>query len=108
MWIRVTALHSSRHPAVSTTAKADARLGLVLAGRYHAAMPRCLPIAVALIVTLAPAATVGADLIAGTIDARVVKVIDGDTLEIADERIRLHGIDAPGDCVTVPTANDPT
>ncbi len=45
-------------------------------------------------------------------------VTDGDTLVVNGKRqrtrcvggtrVRLLGIDAPGDCVTVPTANDPT
>ncbi len=45
-------------------------------------------------------------------------VTDGDPLVVNGKRqrtscvggtrVRLFGIDAPGDCVTVPTANDPT
>ncbi len=45
-------------------------------------------------------------------------VTDGDTLLVNGKRrhtrcvggtrVRLFGIDASGDCVTVPTANDPT
>ncbi len=45
-------------------------------------------------------------------------VTDGDTLVVNGKRqrtrcvggtrVRLFGIDAPGDCVTFPTANDPT
>ncbi len=47
-----------------------------------------------------------------------VCVTDGDTLVVNGKRqrsrcvggtrVRLFGIEAPGDCVTVPTANDPT
>ncbi len=67
-----------------------ARLGLVLVGRYHAAMPRCLPVAVAvavavavvLILALAPAAAVGADTIPGPITARVVSVYIAMNLEV--------------------------
>ena len=61
-----------------------ARLGLVLAERYHAAMPRCLPAAaaVALILALAPAAAVGADTIPGPITARVVSVYIAMNLEV--------------------------
>ena len=112
MWIRVTALHFSRHPAVSPTAKTGARLGLLLAGRYHDAMPRCLPVAVAvvLILALAPAAAVGADTIPGPITARVVSVYDGDTLTVdadpwpgltARTKVRVAGVDTPevrGEC----------
>ncbi len=62
---------------------------------YHAAMRRCLPIALA--VALAPAAAL-AGMLAFPAHADVsgtARVVDGDTLEIAGERIRLHGIDAP-------------
>ena len=61
-----------------------ARLGLVLAGRYHAAMPRCLPVAVAvvLILALAPAAAVGANTNPGPITARVVSVYIAMNLEV--------------------------
>ena len=38
-------------------------------------MPRCLPTAVALILALAPTAAVGADFIAGPINARVVSAM---------------------------------
>ena len=54
--------------------------------------PTAVPaLALALILSLASAATAAA---AGIITGPV-RVIDGDTLEIGDTRIRLHGIDAP-------------
>ena len=52
-------------------------------------MPRAvIPISLML---LSPVPTFAADLVEGT-----AFVIDGDTIEINEERIRLHGIDAPG------------
>jgi hypothetical protein len=44
----------------------------------------------ALLVTLAPAPTTASNAITGQ-----PRIIDGDTIEVAGERIRLHGIDAP-------------
>jgi hypothetical protein len=76
--LTTTLARGGTQASLSTTAKADAHLGLVLAGRYHAAMPRCLPTAVALILALAPAAAAGAEAIPGPINARVVRVIDGE------------------------------
>ncbi len=48
---------------------------------------RALAIALCLLATPAPADVAG-----------VASVIDGDTLEIHGQRIRLHGIDAPESC----------
>ena len=44
----------------------------------------------ALLVTVAPAPTAASNAITGQ-----PRIIDGDTIEVAGERIRLHGIDAP-------------
>ncbi len=43
-----------------------------------------------LLLTLSPAVALASEVITGP-----ARVVDGDTLEIAGERIRLHGIDAP-------------
>ncbi len=67
-------------------------------------MPRCLPTAVALILVLAPVDGVGAELISGPINARVVSVYDGDTLTVDAEpwpgltartSVRVDRIDTP-------------
>ncbi len=67
-------------------------------------MPRCLSTAVALILALAPVATLGADAILGPINARVVSVYDGDTLTVDAEpwpgltartSVRVDGVDTP-------------
>ena len=83
-----------------------ARLGLPLAARYHAAMPRRLPtaVAVALILALAPIVATAAETIPGPINARVVSVYDGDTLTVdaapwpgltARTKVRVAGVDTP-------------
>ena len=86
--------------------------------REMPAMRQCVPIA--LIVALAPTAALVA-LVAFPAHADVsgpACVTDGDTLVVNGKRqrtrcvggtrVKLFGIEAPGDCVTVPTANDPT
>ena len=48
------------------------------------------PVIILLLAVLLPRAACAADLVEGTAFA-----IDDDTIEIKDERIRLHGIDSP-------------
>ncbi len=64
-------------------------------------MRRCFP--TALIVVIAPVAALGADLIPGPINARVVSVYDGDTMTVDAEpwpgltartTVRVAGVDA--------------
>ncbi len=77
---------------------------------YHPAMAALKPItAAALLAMLAfPAhADVSGPACVSDGDTLVVNGKRQRTRCVGGTRVRLFGIDAPGDCVTVPTANDP-
>ena len=73
-------------------------------------MLRCLLVAIALILVVVTAAAVRADPIAGPINARIVRIIDGDTVVVDAEpwpgltartKVRVAGVDTPeirGEC----------
>ncbi len=68
-------------PASPFLLRAGSEVGAVC---YHPAMLRTLAVLVALLPAVALADISGP-----------ARVIDGDTLEVAGQRVRLHGIDAP-------------
>lgn len=49
----------------------------------------------AMLISLALAASPSASLAQEAVNGRVTDFIDGDSLEVAGREIRLHGIDAP-------------